>query len=63
MAMVTRSCCSWHDYMLVKLQAVVAVVVAAVLVSEETKFEVDTISIILSLYHFGNVNKELFRYY
>ena len=59
MAMVTRSCCSWHDYMLVKLQAVVA----AVLVSEETKFEVDTISIILSLYHFGNVNKELFRYY
>ena len=32
-------------------------------VSEETKFEVDTTSIILSyLYHFGNVNKELFRY-
>ena len=45
--------------MLVKLQAVVVV-----LVSEETKFEVDTTSIILSyLYHFGNVNKELFRYY
>ena len=33
------------------------------LVSEETKFEVDTTSIILShLYHFGNVNKELFKY-
>ena len=32
-------------------------------VSEETKFEVDTTSIILSyLCHFGNVNKELFRY-
>ena len=32
-------------------------------VSEETKFEVDTTSIILSyLYHFGNVNKKLFRY-
>ena len=32
-------------------------------VSEETKFEVDTTSIILSyLYHFWNVNKELFRY-
>ena len=32
-------------------------------VSKETKFEVDTTSIILSyLYHFGNVNKELFRY-
>ena len=48
--------------MLVKLQAVV--IVAVVLVSEETKLEVDIISIILSyLYHFGNVNKELFRYY
>ena len=47
--------------MLVKLQAVVVVVI---LVSEETKFEVDTTSTILSyLYHFGNVNKELFRYY
>ena len=34
------------------------------LVSEETKFEVDTTSAILSsLYHFRNVNKELFRYY
>ena len=32
-------------------------------VSKKTKFEVDTASIILSyLYHFGNVNKELFRY-
>ena len=32
-------------------------------VSEETKFQVDTTSIILSyLYHFANVNKELFRY-
>ena len=32
-------------------------------VSKETKFEVDTTSIILSyLYHFWNVNKELFRY-
>ena len=31
--------------------------------SEETKFDVDTTSIILSyLCHFGNVNKELFRY-
>ena len=31
--------------------------------SEETKFEVNTTSIILSyLYHFGNVNKQLFRY-
>ena len=47
--------------MLVKLKAVVVVVN---LVSEETKFEVDTTSIILSyLYHFCNVNKELFRYY
>ena len=47
--------------MLAKLQAVVAV---AVLVSEETKFEVDTTSMILNyLYHFGNVNKELFRHY
>ena len=63
MAIVTRCCCSWHDYMLFKLQAVVAVLVAAVLVSEETKFEVDTISIILSLHHFENVNKELFRCY
>ena len=46
--------------MLVKLQAVVVVV----LVSEETKFEVDTTSIILSyFYHIRNVNKELFRYY
>ena len=34
------------------------------LVSKETKFEIDTTSIILSyLYHFRNVNKELFRYY
>ena len=33
------------------------------LVSKETKFEVDTTSIILSyLYHFRNVEKELFRY-
>ena len=33
------------------------------LVSEETKFDVDTTSMILShLYHFGNVNKELFKY-
>ena len=33
-------------------------------VSEKTKFEVDTTSIILSyLYHYGNVNRELFRYY
>ena len=56
MTMVTCCCCSWHGYMLVKLQ-VVAVVVN--LVSEETKFEVDTTSIILNyLYHFGNVNKE-----
>ena len=32
-------------------------------VSEETKFKVDTTSIILCyLYHFRNVNKELFRY-
>ena len=32
-------------------------------VSEETKFEVNTTSTILSyLCHFGNVNKELFRY-
>ena len=47
--------------MLVKLQAVV---VAVNLVSEETKFKVDTTSIILRyLYHFGNVNKGLFRYY
>ena len=47
--------------MLVKLQAVVVVV----LVSKETKFEVDTTSIILSylLYHFRNVNKELFKNY
>ena len=50
--------------MLVKLQVVVVVaVVAAVLVLEETKFEIDTTCIILSyLYHFENVNKELFRY-
>ena len=42
-----------------KLQAIV--VFSA---SEETKFEVDTTSIILSyLYHFGNLNKQLFRYY
>ena len=35
-----------------------------VFVSEETKFEVDTTSIILSyLYHFENVNNELLRYY
>ena len=41
--------------MLVKLQALVVVVV---LVSEETKFEVVSTSIILSyLHHFGNVNK------
>ena len=34
------------------------------LISEETKFEVDTTSIILSyLYHFGNVKKEFFRYF
>ena len=34
------------------------------LVSKETKLEVDTTSIILIyLYHYGNVNKELFRYY
>ena len=47
--------------MLVKLQVVVVVVN---LVSEETKFEVDTTSIILSyLYHFENVNEELFRDY
>ena len=38
--------------------------VVVVLLSEETKFEVDTTSIILSyLYHFRNVNKELFKYY
>ena len=38
----------------------VAVVFSA---SEETEFEVDATSIILSdLYHFGNVNKESFRY-
>ena len=38
------------------LQAVIVVVF--VLVSEETKFEVDTCPIILSyLYHFENVNK------
>ena len=31
--------------------------------SEKTKFEVDTTSIILSyIYHFGSVNKKLFRY-
>ena len=36
--------------------------VVVFLVSEETKFEVDTTSKILSyLYHFGDVNKELFR--
>ena len=53
--------------MLVKLQAVVVVVIIVVvvaLVSEETKFEVDTTSTILTyLYYFENVNKELFRYY
>ena len=44
--------------MVLKLQAVVVFSV-----SEETKFEVDTTFIILSyLYHFGNINKELFRY-
>ena len=44
--------------MVKKLQAVV--VFSA---SEETKFEADTSSIILSyLYHLGNVNKQLFRY-
>ena len=33
-------------------------------ISEETKFHVDTTSIVLSyLYHFGNVNRELFWYY
>ena len=33
------------------------------LAPEETKFKVDTTSIILGyLYHFGNVNKELFKY-
>ena len=33
-------------------------------ISEETKFHVDTTSIVLShLYHFGNVNWELFWYY
>ena len=43
---------------MLKLQAAVAFSV-----SEETKFEVDTTSIILNyLYHFRNVNKELFRY-
>ena len=60
MAMDTWCCCSWHGYMLVKLQAVVI----AVLVSQKAKFEVGTTSVILSyLYHFGNVTKELFRYY
>ena len=51
--------------MLVKLQVVVVVVVVVVnLVSEETKYEVNATSIILSyLYHVGNVSKELFRYY
>ena len=53
--------------MLVKLQVAVVVVVVVVvvnLVSEETKFEVNATFIILSyLYHVGNVNKELFRYY
>ena len=53
MTMVTRCCCSCHGYKQVKLQAVVTV-----LDSEETKFEIDTTSIISSyLYHFGNVNK------
>ena len=50
----------WYGYVLVKLQAVVAVVVvvANVLFSKETKFEVDTTSIILSyLCHFRNVTK------
>ena len=42
----------------------IAGVVVVNLISEETKFEVDTTSMILSyLYHFGNNNKELFRYY
>ena len=41
-----------------KLQA--AVIFSA---SKETKFEVDTTSIILGyLYHLRNVNEELFRY-
>ena len=32
-------------------------------ISKETMFDVDTTSVILSyLYHFGNENKELFRY-
>ena len=40
-----------------KLQA------AVVWFQEKTKFETDTTSIIVSyLYHFRNVNKELFRY-
>ena len=47
MVIVTCCCCSWHGYMLVKLEAVV-VAVLVVLVSEETKLEVDTTSIILS---------------
>ena len=36
--------------------------VAVFLVCEETKFEVDTSIILSYLYHFWNVNKELFRY-
>ena len=54
MTMVTCCCFSCHGYILVTLQAVVV----NVLISEETKFEVDTTYIILSyLYHFGNVIK------
>ena len=38
-------------------------VIDVFLISKETMFDVDTTSIILSyLYHFGNENKELFRY-
>ena len=62
MAMVICCYYLWHGYMLVKSQAIVIVA----FVSEETKFEVDTTSIILSYhfnYHFENVNKVFFRYY
>ena len=45
---------SWHNH--VKYYRLLVVVSS---VSEETNFDVDTTSIVLSyLYYFGNVNKE-----